>query len=53
MDRFFDILRAEVEKELSCRFISITTTNTMLASFDRAFAKAVVIYAREKGVDLT
>jgi len=52
MDRFFEILRAEMEKELSIGG-NYSSKVIMLATFDRCFARAVAKYAREKGIDLT
>jgi len=52
MDRFFDILRKEFETELRAGG-NYSTKERMLAAFDRAFARAVTKFAREKGVNLT
>lgn len=52
MDRFFDILRAEFEKELSVGG-NYSSKAVMMAAFDRAFARATVKYAKERGIDLT
>lgn len=52
MERFFELLRAELEKELSIGG-NYASKAVMLATFDRCFARAISKYAREKGIDLT
>lgn len=47
MDRFYEILREEMEKEI----LSDKVPNT-ITKFDRAFAIAVAKYAEEKGISL-
>jgi hypothetical protein len=51
MDKFFELLRAEFEIELRVGG-NYATKERLLAAFDRAFAKAVVKYANEKGINL-
>lgn len=52
MDRFFELLRTEIERELSVGG-NYSSKPIMLAMFDRCFARAVAKYAREIGVNLT
>lgn len=52
MDKFYDILREEIENALMVGG-AYANKERMLQTFDKAFAKAVVRYARMMGVDLT
>ena len=52
MDKFFELLRAEFEIELRVGG-NYATKERLMAAFDRAFAKAIVKYAKLQGVGLT
>lgn len=52
MDRFYEILRKEFESELKVGG-NYATKERLLAAFDRAFTKATVAYAKEKGLEIS
>ena len=52
MDRFLEILREEMNKQFSIGG-AFANKNTAMQSFDKASTKALIRYAREKGIDLT
>jgi hypothetical protein len=51
MDRFYELVRLEFEKELSTGG-NYASKERLLAAFDRAFTRAMMTYAREKGITL-
>lgn len=51
MERFLEIFRAEFEKELQIGG-NYANKATLMAAFDKAFARAIAKYAGELGINL-